>query len=191
MIEYISQIDFSQKYFFCHALFNSVVFMVIAISFFKKGKITYDIAKITIANLISQVLHLSSAFQTKDVDSKYFIPAVSVISLSTIIFVGTFLQLFYIANVRLGFTSTKDEHKFLITNGMFGLCRHPFYTSYILSYMAGFIYSPSIILWLQTCFMAIFYWNSMISEEEKYMESNMKDEYKVYKTKVGRLTPWF
>mgnify|MGYP000050070411 CR=1 FL=1 len=82
----------------------------------------------------------------------------------------------------------------LITSGAFSLSRHPFYTSYILTWLASSLLYSSPILWLTLTYLVAFYIYSARNEESALLAGENGSEYQVYKQQVGmflpRISPW-
>ena len=85
------------------------------------------------------------------------------------------------------FSSNLPQH--LVRQGPYRLVRHPFYTSYILTYIGVVLASqqwwgiPGVVLPM------ILYIVSSRHEEAKFAESDLADQYAHYKQQTGRFLP--
>ena len=77
----------------------------------------------------------------------------------------------------------------IITHGPFGFCRHPFYTSYTLTWIANTFLFPSYSLSITLAILAGFYWYSARTEENLILKSKQGHVYKTYKSNVGMFIP--
>lgn len=77
----------------------------------------------------------------------------------------------------------------LVIEGPFQLCRHPFYTSYLLSYLAGLVATGSPWLWLVVVATAVVFINAALGEEKKFAEGPFAEEYLAYRREVGMFGP--
>ncbi len=82
----------------------------------------------------------------------------------------------------------------LITHGAFQFSRHPFYSSYILTWAASSILYESIILWSTSIYLFAFYFYSATQEEKAMENGPHAAAYQVYQQEVGmflpRITSW-
>ena len=82
----------------------------------------------------------------------------------------------------------------IITNGPYGLVRHPFYISYILCWLTGSLLFNSFLLWITLTYLIFFYFLSARREEKVILQSTHAIEYASYKKEIGmflpRITQW-
>lgn len=90
---------------------------------------------------------------------------------------------------RLSEIYSTDLPVFINRKGAYDLVRHPFYTSYLLMYLAGACVTPPPALLIQTLVMFAFYYNGARFEEGKFAESELRDQYNAYKNEVGMFFP--
>ena len=77
----------------------------------------------------------------------------------------------------------------LVRTGPYKLIRHPFYTAYMLTWIAGFVATGWWPLALTAIFMASLYRRAACQEERCFMESEMSEEYRSYLRATGRFVP--
>jgi len=77
----------------------------------------------------------------------------------------------------------------IVTTGPFAVVRHPFYSSYMLAWVAGSFLFNSSILWITLFLLGSFYFISARREESVIMSSPQSEQYKNYKQNVGMFLP--
>jgi protein-S-isoprenylcysteine O-methyltransferase Ste14 len=91
---------------------------------------------------------------------------------------------------RLTLAFSKDQPSFIHTGGPYAWVRHPFYTSYILFWIAAAVASGSWPYWIMPAAFITLYWRAIRIEEGKFTASAMSSEYQSYKMRTGMLVPW-
>ena len=89
---------------------------------------------------------------------------------------------------RLKFALSTTPEK-IITHGAFRFTRHPFYTSYILTWTASCLAYSSTILWTTLIYLIGFYVYSAKQEEGAILKGPEKQSYKLYQQQVGMFLP--
>jgi protein-S-isoprenylcysteine O-methyltransferase Ste14 len=82
-----------------------------------------------------------------------------------------------------------DAPTFLVQRGPYQVVRHPFYASYTLFWIAGWIASGSYVALLGVAIMVGYYLQGMREEELKFARSPLAAEYAAYRRRVGALVP--
>jgi protein-S-isoprenylcysteine O-methyltransferase Ste14 len=82
-----------------------------------------------------------------------------------------------------------DVPMHVVRSGPYRVVRHPFYTSYMLAYLAGLIATASPLLIPVIVCMGTLYTRAASGEEAKFAASALRDEYAVYRHRTGRFTP--
>jgi protein-S-isoprenylcysteine O-methyltransferase Ste14 len=77
----------------------------------------------------------------------------------------------------------------LLKRGPYRLVRHPFYLSYNLAWIAGFIATTWWALGLIAIVMAALYERFVIEEELGFLASDLAEEYAAYKRRAGKYWP--
>lgn len=171
------------------AAFNYISFVVAAIVYFKTNQSPTSSVYLTKSTaLISAALQL------------YYLkintqPNMNLQATSEGLFVMSFL-LFGLALLsnrkhRLSEIYSTDAPKFLNRTGPYRYLRHPFYVSYLMSYLAGFVATLNPILFAQFAAMVFIYWKAAKFEEGKFSQSNLKTDYLNYTKKTGMFIPKF
>jgi protein-S-isoprenylcysteine O-methyltransferase Ste14 len=78
----------------------------------------------------------------------------------------------------------------LVTNGPYRFVRHPFYVSYDLAWIAGFIATAWWPLVVIAIVMAALYERFVIEEERGFLDGALTQEYAAYKRRTGKYLPW-
>ena len=86
------------------------------------------------------------------------------------------------------FLLSKNEPQSLITKGPYKYIRHPFYTSYMLAWLAGIIASESIYSLISLSLIPI-YILAAINEELNFERNNFSLQYLKYKKNTGMFLP--
>lgn len=147
----------------------------------KKGKLI-----ITTLGLPSTFLNLYFLHKTKDtLDIQNLIS-----SFIYIVAILLFWRSIAIAkNSKLSFAFSKERPSSLINDGPYKYIRHPFYLSYSLAWVAGFIGTLNIILCAIMLIMFFIYFKSAQKEEEIILSSELKNDYSNYKKNTGMFLP--
>lgn len=77
----------------------------------------------------------------------------------------------------------------LVRQGPYAWVRHPFYSSYLLAWIAGAVATESLIAVTAVAVMTAFYLVAIRREEASFLESDMHDAYAKYRAEVGCLLP--
>jgi protein-S-isoprenylcysteine O-methyltransferase Ste14 len=77
----------------------------------------------------------------------------------------------------------------LVTTGPYRFIRHPFYTSYILVWVAGYVATGRWPLIFSACVMVFVYDRSARQEEKGFDRSPLAARYRSYKERTGRYLP--
>jgi len=77
----------------------------------------------------------------------------------------------------------------LVRTGPYRSIRHPFYTAYTLTWIAGFVATGWWPLALTAIFMASLYRYAACEEERCFLESPIHEEYRRYVRGTGRFVP--
>ncbi len=76
------------------------------------------------------------------------------------------------------------ESKEFVTDGPYRWVRHPFYTSYLLMWIAGIFLSPWLLV--APAVMGYVYWRAANEEENHLASGPHKEAYEVYRRGTGR-----
>ena len=78
----------------------------------------------------------------------------------------------------------------IVETGPYRYIRHPFYTSYNLTWVAGFVASGWWPLALGSLIMAAVYQRAAHEEESLFLASPLAGQYRDYKRRTGRYLPF-
>ncbi len=84
---------------------------------------------------------------------------------------------------------SSDKPSFIVFQGPYQLVRHPFYTSYIMGFLAASLYTNSLLAIPAVMIIYLVYLRASEQEEFKFFESELKDDYLNYMQRVGRFFP--
>ena len=82
---------------------------------------------------------------------------------------------------RLTLAFSRDQPQFICTTGPYRWLRHPFYTSYIVFWVAVAIGAGVWGFWLVPIAMLMIYWRAIRLEEAKFAASPLSSQYENYK----------
>lgn len=99
---------------------------------------------------------------------------------ANLIIVPAYLSMGIITHIGL----PEGKHE-LRTTGIYKISRNPMYSSFIFLNTAAFLFLPSILLLVIMVYGMVVH-HFIILEEEKYLESQFKDQYRNYKASVPR-----
>jgi len=87
---------------------------------------------------------------------------------------------------KIVFNNTVDQ---LYTEGAFGFVRHPFYTSYSLTWIGATYAVDYKYLYFPLAYLLVFYLITAISEERCILRGKYSEEYLIYRKNVGMFFP--
>ena len=90
---------------------------------------------------------------------------------------------------KLSLAYMDDRPSFLVKEGPYRLVRHPFYLSYILTWMAVPVVMFEPWLFITTLIMSLTYLGAAFKEEKKFAVSELANEYSNYKKTTGMIFP--
>lgn len=90
---------------------------------------------------------------------------------------------------KLSIVFSEDSPQFHISKGPYSYVRHPFYTSYIFTYVAVAMVMQSWVLTAMASAMFVTYYLAARYEESKFLNSNLKESYRAYMDKTGMFFP--
>lgn len=115
-----------------------------------------------------------------------FIPALTLYAASAA------LYLWAVATTRrqrLSVAFSADQPQFLLTAGPYGFIRHPFYSAYLLYWIAGVIAAKELWLIPTVILMAACFAAAALREEAKFADSPLKADYTAYRRRAGMFLP--
>ena len=92
---------------------------------------------------------------------------------------------------RLSVAFTTDVPEHLVSSGPYRYIRHPFYTSYCLTWLASAVVAHSVLLLASfVCMTRLSRWAARF-EERKFSESGLASVYRRYRANTGMFIPSF
>ncbi len=81
----------------------------------------------------------------------------------------------------------------LVTDGTFGMCRHPVYSAWIIFFVPGIMLLINTWIGLTAPILMYFLIQMFANEEEIYLENTFGKDYLVYKERIPKVLPigWF
>ena len=90
---------------------------------------------------------------------------------------------------RLSAIFSPDLPQHVVTTGPYRYVRHPFYSSYLLAWLAGAVitlhWAPIVVF----AVMLVLYTRAAIAEENKFAQSTIASQYSAYRRSAGRFLP--
>jgi protein-S-isoprenylcysteine O-methyltransferase Ste14 len=77
----------------------------------------------------------------------------------------------------------------LFTRGVYGLCRHPIYASWIVFLVPGILLLAGSWMFLLAPLVMYVLLRLMIRDEEAFLEATFQDEYRAYRRRVPAVLP--
>jgi hypothetical protein len=87
----------------------------------------------------------------------------------------------------IAFTNTTPNE--IVTRGPYAVLRHPLYAAYTLYWLAGLLATGVVWLLLPVVTMTLFYVAAILQEEREFMNSDLADQYRDYRRRVGAMFP--
>ena len=84
---------------------------------------------------------------------------------------------------------SEEEQLHLVQHGPYRFVRHPFYCSYLLTWMAGSVATQSIWLGLTVVTMLALYTLAASKEESKFVNGPLGPVYSAYRSRTGQFLP--
>lgn len=82
-----------------------------------------------------------------------------------------------------------DSPRNLVVHGPYRWVRHPFYLSYMLSWIAPAIAAAQLWLLIPGAVMFVLYWRASAREERDFLDSPIGRQYRSYQERAGRFWP--
>lgn len=92
---------------------------------------------------------------------------------------------------KLSLAFSEDLPDRINISGPYRRIRHPFYTSYLLTWLAAFVSTLHPAALIALCLMGGFYVVAALHEERKFFRSKLSDDYQIYRSSAGMFLPKF
>jgi hypothetical protein len=76
-----------------------------------------------------------------------------------------------------------------VSHGPYAWIRHPFYTSYLLTWLAGVVATGHLWLLSTVLVMVTIYWRAALLEEKKFFQTALASLYAGYRSRTGLFAP--
>lgn len=154
--------------------------------FFRKPSgLTWRTAFVAVLGLIFGVWHFF-AIATSTLDPLRLCIGIVLLSIATTLFWCTVRAC---GSRRLTAIFENDVPFQLVRRGPYRYIRHPFYASYTMFWLAGWIASDSILALISAGIMLGFYLDAGRKEERKFSSSMLATEYDEYRRHAGLMIP--
>jgi protein-S-isoprenylcysteine O-methyltransferase Ste14 len=104
------------------------------------------------------------------------------------LFLFTLLIALYLIKTSHGAVISAKDSKSLVTTGPYAYVRHPMYLGPLLIYLSLIFLTMSLISFIQLIVIFFFY-NILVTDEEKDLERILGQEYVNYRKRVARWIP--
>ncbi|MBL7543265.1 MAG: isoprenylcysteine carboxylmethyltransferase family protein [Bdellovibrionaceae bacterium] len=95
-----------------------------------------------------------------------------------------------IENVKFDVIFSKKTPEVIVMEGPYRLIRHPFYTSYIVTYLGLILLNYNFLVSLVAGVLVVDYVFAALNEEKKFLTSSFSKEYKSYQSKTKMFFPF-
>ena len=154
--------------------------------FVRRGRASAWLFVLVPSALVSIAVDLAAMVAAKRVPTGCVVVAIILYVAALGIFVGAALAS---RAHRLSFSFSPDAPERLIQSGPYRFIRHPFYTSYVLSYTAAVLASANPWTFVPLVWMGILYARAGYEEEVKFARSSFAREYLLYRARTGMFFP--
>lgn len=124
-------------------------------------------------------------------------PVTSVLSCTAaLILYGLALALFWwtiqvTRTHRFALAFTPSSPTMVLVAGPYRWVRHPFYTSYLLYWIAGVCATDASWIIVSVLMMGTLYWRAAVQEESEFLQGDQAEVYRGYMDRAGRFFPAF
>lgn len=174
---------------FSIALITYATFIIGYFVFFRnvlKEKLPLGLQAIRVGAIVGKLLILYSIATSDTLTIRMQLGAIAIYLFALLIF-------FWAAKTNrakpltLAFSPDTPEH--IVTQGPYRWVRHPYYSSYLMGYLAGILAAGQWWLVAILVIMTAIYWNASVTEERKFAESSLNGNYSEYQKRTARFIP--
>jgi len=94
---------------------------------------------------------------------------------------------FYIISLVSVMRAFKAGH--LVTDGVYGMCRHPIYAAWVIFFVPGIVLLINSWIGFSISVVMYFLLQMLVKEEDQYLEKSFGKEYLAYRKKVPAVLP--
>ena len=154
--------------------------------FVKPKQATLGMKVTATAGLVSALLHFRAIFSMHHVALARF----SVAAAMYVLAIGLFWWAVRVNRARsLAACFSSTGTLYLTTCGPYRLVRHPFYCSYLLTWLSGMIATQDWTLLPTVMVMFAIYVTAALREEKEYERGPLAAEYRLYSSRIGQFFP--
>lgn len=151
------------------------------------GKKSTTLKQAVVVGLLGVVANLTSLFFFNNPNAVFSLFGIGLYILAIALFWWT---IWTHRGRRLTIAFSDDEPQHLVTTGPYQHIRNPFYTAYMLAWLAGAVCTNQWILYLVAAAMFYYYDQAAQGEEKKFLSSTLKEVYLIYQRRTKRFLPW-
>jgi protein-S-isoprenylcysteine O-methyltransferase Ste14 len=89
-------------------------------------------------------------------------------------------------NMKFAFFGEKSSLRAIVKTGTYNFIRHPFYTSYSLTWIGVLIISRDWLSFILIALICLQYYIAAVEEERAILASDLSEDYKQYISRTGR-----
>ncbi len=141
---------------------------------------------ISILGLPSMLLNIYFLYSTQDISLNQSIISIFLYMLSLLIFWNSIQAA---KKNQLSFAFSDEKPTGVVVHGPYKFIRHPFYASYTIAWIAGYVGTGNLVLLAIAIIMFVLYLKSAKNEERVILASDLKRDYSNYKNKTGMFFP--
>jgi protein-S-isoprenylcysteine O-methyltransferase Ste14 len=113
--------------------------------------------------------------------------------LATMLYVASLVLFWWAVSTNRGkplsAVFSPDLPMHFVSHGPYAWVRHPFYTSYLLTWLAGVVATGHLWLLFTVLVMVTIYWRAALLEEKKFFQTALASLYAAYKSRTGLFAP--
>lgn len=168
---------------------NIISFVVAAFLFFKNNK-TINWGKLIKIQILSfGVWFLEIFLLARNLHDSFSSRALLGIVIQIFSLISFWFTIFYIGKHKLLVAGSEERPLHFFSDGPFKIVRHPFYLTYILSYLGTFISTLNFPYLLLVILLLYFYFKTAREEESLFETSDFIELYTQYRNKTGMFFP--
>lgn len=196
MIDFVSQLQphspvavWADRALFAHVVANIVIFAIALGRFFTRpAGVAPAMRLLSGAGLASTIVVTWVLATTRRAPLLAVLVGLTCCALSLWIFAGAVAAT---RERRLSLAFSPDMPEYIISAGPYAHIRHPFYTSYALTWLGAAIGTWHPASWAVVAVMLTLYFLAARREEAKFDASALKADYASYKARAGMFWPHF
>ena len=136
--------------------------------------------------LLFSFLHLTLIVSQETIQTAQALLATVFYSLSLLLF---WWAVYTNRSKPLSAVFSPDLPMHFVSHGPYTWIRHPFYTSYLLTWFAGVVATGHAWLVSTVLVMVTIYWKAAILEEKKFFQTALASLYGAYRSRTGLFAP--